>query len=792
MGLRLPNLGGVAKGLGGVAAGVLGALGGGLLGGLMGSGAKPAAAGSTGSTSSPSTFSRPIAASTPSGGTGKANYNPLPNFSVPVQNAKKYAKATVTDISHQLSSLLSRVLVIDSTLKAQLNLDRFQYKENARLQREANAESKNKLSNTSSLGGFDFSGLIAAIQNLTSAADDASGGFPAVVTPPGREKAPKVGAKTPKEKAAGKKKFKDSQFVKKSDALKKNGQVRSGFEPVTNKAGKVVGYRKSASSLLGKIGGFLGGTSGRRIASDVASGVTSVGKSAAAGFKSNALKIGGKLLTPALVAWQCWDAWKEIQALPPNMKPSEKKNKITKIVSKLVANIGLVWAGAGLGALVGSSIVPGPGTLAGFLGGIVGGIGADYLLGDSVNSIVEKIVDEVVPAEDEPGKAKSTPAKKAKPKQTPAKTITKPSLSRGQKNSDTVGEVVNKTASKIGVDSNVLLSLSKELNPSVNFEADSSKVTGSQVMSLTPEQWSQVSTRYKNSYPALGKGANNVEAAVIGAALLTKDAKAFLDANGIEATQERLLASFMVGNDGIQDLLEADSNTTVDQVVPQAVYKRPEVFSDSSGKPLTVGDFMKNMYDVTIAEKNVHQAPRSTPPSVDTGQQLAQNETKPSTPLYGTAKPTNAAWDSQPPSQASSDTPDGTPMGNEKPSSESMEDAPKDAKPVATPKLASEDNKAPVSTPATTGPEAVSLQPNSENVGSVIQNGSEEVDNMENSPSVSMASTGSTTQSSPAILPSSKPGYTGTGNVPDPNFNLGYIAATLFFKAAPLEEGLWV
>lgn len=110
---------------------------------------------------------------------------------------------------------------------------------------------------------------------------------------------------------------------------------------------------------------------------------------------------GGKVLSkvalPVMVLWEAWDAWQEIKALPTDLPESRYKAEVSKIVSRVVAQVGLFWAGAIIGAAIAGAIT-GPGAIVGFVAGGVGGLAASYALGDDVNSIVDAIVEKVYQA----------------------------------------------------------------------------------------------------------------------------------------------------------------------------------------------------------------------------------------------------------------------------------------------------------------------------------------------------------------------------------------------------------
>lgn len=111
--------------------------------------------------------------------------------------------------------------------------------------------------------------------------------------------------------------------------------------------------------------------------------------------------LGGKVLSkvalPVMALWEAWDAWQEIKALPTDLPESRYKAEVTKIISRVVAQIGLFWAGAIIGGAI-AGAVTGPGAIVGFVAGGVGGLAASYALGDDVDSIVNAIVEKVYQA----------------------------------------------------------------------------------------------------------------------------------------------------------------------------------------------------------------------------------------------------------------------------------------------------------------------------------------------------------------------------------------------------------
>lgn len=138
-----------------------------------------------------------------------------------------------------------------------------------------------------------------------------------------------------------------------------------------------------------------------------------------------------KGMTIIALAYSLWEMWQELNAIDPNLKKGEYKEEVLKIVSKAVASLGLMWVGAFLGTMVGSAFF-GVGAIPGFIAGLLGGAAADYVLGDSVDQIVEAVVEYLYTGDDEeeeeslPTGADSTVINKEAPTLTPSLDEVKP------------------------------------------------------------------------------------------------------------------------------------------------------------------------------------------------------------------------------------------------------------------------------------------------------------------------------------------------------------------------------
>ena len=139
----------------------------------------------------------------------------------------------------------------------------------------------------------------------------------------------------------------------------------------------------------------------------------------------NIKKFGSKLVLPISAAISIWDGWTQIDELPPDLTKQQKKEEITKIITKLVAEYGTFWVGGVIGGAIAGAFFT-PAALAGFIGG---GLAADYYLGDDVDSIVDKIVEHLYA--DDIDSPKVSPQTTVKPTEKPTiepaeKSVVKP------------------------------------------------------------------------------------------------------------------------------------------------------------------------------------------------------------------------------------------------------------------------------------------------------------------------------------------------------------------------------
>lgn len=115
-----------------------------------------------------------------------------------------------------------------------------------------------------------------------------------------------------------------------------------------------------------------------------------------------------KGLTIIGLAVGLWNMWEELEALDPNMKKGEYRQAVAQIIGRAVASFGLMWVGAFVGASVGAPFF-GVGAIPGFILGLLGGAVADYAFGDSVDAIVNQVIDYMYTGDEEEEAQAPTP-----------------------------------------------------------------------------------------------------------------------------------------------------------------------------------------------------------------------------------------------------------------------------------------------------------------------------------------------------------------------------------------------
>ena len=117
-------------------------------------------------------------------------------------------------------------------------------------------------------------------------------------------------------------------------------------------------------------------------------------------IKDFSKRAGSKLVLPLTIAYDVWNGWNQINEIPEEYTKDQKREEITRIVSKLIASWGPFWVGTIIGGAIAGAIA-GPAALPGFIAGAVGGGVASYYLGDDVDAIVDAIVDHLYDIESE-------------------------------------------------------------------------------------------------------------------------------------------------------------------------------------------------------------------------------------------------------------------------------------------------------------------------------------------------------------------------------------------------------
>jgi hypothetical protein len=101
-----------------------------------------------------------------------------------------------------------------------------------------------------------------------------------------------------------------------------------------------------------------------------------------------------KLAAPAAAAYSVYEGWNKINALPKDkMSRAQYAAEVTKIVTKLVEENGIVLVSTWLGGLAGGAITGGAGAIPGMIGGAGIGMAAEYYYGDNISEVVNGVVD---------------------------------------------------------------------------------------------------------------------------------------------------------------------------------------------------------------------------------------------------------------------------------------------------------------------------------------------------------------------------------------------------------------
>lgn len=623
-----------------------------------------------------------------SNGSAEANYSPLPSFTVFSSEAKKHIAPTLSTVATQIGTILSKVLAISDSLKAQLDFEKFEYKEKARIQREINAES-NKVS-SGALADFGSLALLDILNKLNKSLDkipdgdpeDPSSGLGSLMAFFGFGKKGKHNRRPPGGNQT--RTFDNSRFVKKAEALDTNGKLKPGYEAVKGTNGSIVGYRAA-------------------VAAEAASpGLISKAVNGIKGLAGN-VKIGPKGLSIAAMAYMSYEAWNEIQALSPDLSPSARRNRITAIVSKLVAATGVFWAGSILGTMMGSAVAPGLGTVGGLVAGMVGGTIATMAIGNDVDEIVETLVNMAIPVES------------ASAQPTAMETPVTPQVTQSMPAAKTpIASVLSKAAAAVGIEAPILFSIANSDTPGINFTSDISSIK-TDIFNISNDQWNEVTAKYSAQFPELRTQRSSPATQATAAALLVKDSQTFLQEHNLQQSHSAVQSTYNIGTSNMSTIMQADSNTPISSLTSGLSAKGQQTVAGSS----TTGDFIQNTFS-TIEESE---------------KAIPVNE--------GTAPVTNITNES-----------------------------------FSLPSMTPTTSAAPITEDTAPTIGASPLEP-APIVGESIDRASREVDDIESG--ISVTHIDATSSGGGTSVIGGSGGSEGTGNVPNPNFDLGFIKEQLFF-----------
>lgn len=341
---------------------------------------------------------------------------------------------------------------------------------------------------------------------------------------------------------------------------------------------------------------------------------------------------------------------------------------------------------------------------------------------------------------------------------------------------ETVGNLIDNTATRVGVDPALMNMIASE-NNAFDPKKQVQSVNGSEIFKLTPQQWSYITSQYGPRYPELYAGINDPKAATTAGALLIKDSQEFLTKNNIPASPLSLYGSYLFGYDGLRKLLNAQPADVASAVLPEAAQVRPELFKDKSGD-ITAGTLVQKLYNKTLPAKQTPAGAQGTP----------------AIPTYTTPKIDGLPPQQKPPAPPASTGGGGTPpVASPEASPAPASPAPSggDAKPAATSAGKEPTGEMVPSTPDTPVPPSATAAP-----GVAIDERTKEIEQaardaqaIADNPLVIQAMGGN--RRTPAVLPSQSAGYTGTGNVPDPSYIfMDQYEYQFRFKSSPVSSTL--
>lgn len=496
-------------------------------------------------------------------------------------------------------------------------------------------------------------------------------------------------------------------------------------------------------------------------------------------------------------------------------------DELTAITTDMVSQLGVATLAFMVGGVIGGMLTGPGGVITAIVGGIIGLVidwvatvaGAKDWTADLIRPYLKQLFDFFVGTDGkkvggenanlsatQPPKKQPTPMSQSGSegkgtvpfKKPAAAAAAAPKLGDALKNApkETVGDLMNATASRVGIDPSLMNMIASE-NNAFNPKKQVQSVNGSEIFKLTPQQWSYITSQYGPKYPELYAGINDPKAATTAGALLIKDSQEFLTKNNIPASPLSIYGSYLFGYEGIRKLLNSQPSDIASSVLPEAAQARPELFKDTSGD-ITTGTLVQKLYDRTLPEKQKQAPPQGVP--------AVPPATTPK--VDGLKTPTPTPTPTPSPAPAAPAAPSGSPAAP------SAEDNQKDKTPAAS--SAGSTYSGPTHTATPSAPEA-GKEPAAEMVPSTpvnqtaqpvppapststsamvdektkeLEQAAKDAQAIADNPIVIAAMGG---KNAPAVLPSSRPGYTGTGNVPDPYYMfMDQYEYQFRFKSSPV------
>lgn len=599
-------------------------------------------------------------------GGGEANYKPLPEFSRPAAQIKRYSKPTIAIISNQVADMSANLRVTQKILENQFKQSANAYKEMARVTREKNMESGGFGQGSRSGLNMSVAGLLGSAnksnnQNgsdsllteaLVSAAAGAGGGSllggngnDPDVTP---TKKPSLGSRM---SSALSGRAADLRNVAGSSGSLIGDLYNRFAQGATNVARKgVIAVRKfgksisaGISNLSEKIKAWAGPLIDRAykqlktgaaqlferfiLKSPGFQKLLEIAGKAGGSLKRNAGWIAGLAFT----LYASWDYVKQMGEVIKNRKnltKAQMTDQLTDIASSMIADVGadvaIIILSMMIGTSVGTMLFPGVGSFVGAVLSFIIGTGIamamDFILyladGKSkakanFTPLIRKLVDVIYGAVEtvnniSGGGLDRLAATNASVRPTQSNP-TNGTAAAGRTNMTN-----NQQSSSTAQETIVNAASQAGVDPSAllalangDLNKDISLMTGKELFALTNDQWSQISRKYTSQYPQLSAGINDPKAASIASALLLKDSKNFLLANRLPVNANTLQSTWLFGADSTKKLLESDANEIASKILPSAAAAKPEYFKDTAGKERTVSDMLSTIYQTTSRGKSM-------------------------------------------------------------------------------------------------------------------------------------------------------------------------------------------